>query len=266
MNLFYCKERYKLDNFNWSELSVKSEIEYSKALGGEVIEFDGFIHIYNRFVPWNGDFNRVVRAEVKDFDSFMNIVNKTEKVHMEKGLESPNRYDIAPPALDEIKWSDFLKNRGFELETVIFYKGKVEKRDLPSDLRLYSPTRQEFKDWYYHLEKSKSYFDEEWFRKNLLIKLKFIEIFTPFWLMKGEEILGWVYCGCFGEYCRLFNVEIDKRYRHRGFGREMLNAVGNECGTKGAKFILLQSTERLRGFYEKSGFKECSRNTVIWKR
>jgi len=100
-----------MKKINWDEISLHSEIEYSKALGGKVIEYENFIHIYNENVPWVGDFNRSVGIRISNFESFIKVVKKTEDIHKDKNLDIPNRYDIYPPVLNKEKWIDFLLNK-----------------------------------------------------------------------------------------------------------------------------------------------------------
>lgn len=39
-------------NIDWDNMALHSELTYSEALGGEIRDFNNFIHIYNRSVPY----------------------------------------------------------------------------------------------------------------------------------------------------------------------------------------------------------------------
>ncbi len=252
-----------MERMNWDEKALHSEIEYSKALGGKAVEYRNFIYIYNKSVPWGGDFNRVVGAKISDFKSFSEMVEQVENIHKKKKLERPDRYDIYPPALYEGIWNSFLSKMGYNLTTVIFFYSPTVDKNLSSELTLYSPSESEYIEWFHHQQKTRSYFEEEWFQRLKPLKLNFIKIFKPYWLLRNQKIVGWIYCACFDEYCRLFEVEIEEECRGCGLGRILLDAIRIECGKQGVRFVLLQSSERLRNFYERSNFKECTKNSVI---
>jgi GNAT superfamily N-acetyltransferase len=92
----------------------------------------------------------------------------------------------------------------------------------------------------------------------------FARVFRPYWLTREGDLVGWVYCAVLGEYARLFEVEVTEEFRGQGLGKELLGAVRIEGHRLGARFILLQAGEKLRPFYERVGFAECARNSIIW--
>lgn len=236
------------------------------ALKSRPIEYPNFIHMYNAFVPWCGDFNRAVGVRLSDFRSFEEIVYQVESIHSEKNLERPNRYDIYPPALNEELWRDYLLQKGYRLETAIFLCAPTLNESLPSGFALKVPSEQEYIEWFRRLVQSRGYYDEQWFQMVRPLQLHFVQIFKPYWLLREGDLIGWVYCANLGEFARLFEVEIRQEFRGQGLGKTLLRAIRIEGGKLGTQFILVQSGERLRGFYEKAGFKECARNSIIWLR
>jgi GNAT superfamily N-acetyltransferase len=248
---------------NWDECSLNSELEFSKALLSQPVEYPGFIHMYNPHVPWGGDFNRALRVKITDFQSFENIKKQIEQIHLDKRLEKPDRFDICVPVLDEKQWRDHLQEMGYGLQTVIFFNAPTRKMILPAGYSLYSPSNAEYFEWFSGLARSQGYYGEEWFKQLIPLKENFILMFKPYWLMKNKDLVGWVYSANLGKYCRLFEVEIEQHFQNQGMGKILLQAISSEGYRQGTEFILLQSNNRLRPFYEKCGFLECSRNSII---
>ncbi|MEI2420342.1 GNAT family N-acetyltransferase, partial [Arthrospira platensis SPKY2] len=60
-------------------------------------------------------------------------------------------------------------------------------------------------------------------------------------------------------------VEIVESWCGRGFGLRLLQAIRVAAGALGATYALLQSGESLRPFYEKAGWRECVRSSIIWR-
>jgi GNAT superfamily N-acetyltransferase len=247
----------------WAKRALESEIELSKGWGGKPIEYESFIHILNEIVPWSGDLNRAVGVKLTDFKSFEVIVKQVESLHTEKGIERPDRYDIAFPPLDEKVWSSFLSEKGFRLGTVIFFYSPALDKQLPSGFELFSPNVDEHLKWYEESVKIKGYYNEDDFKKLKLLELNFIKTFKPYWLMKQGKMIGSVYCANLGEYSRLFAVEIKEEFRGQGFGTLLMDSIRIEAGKAKSKYILIQTDEKVRKFYEKQGFKECARYSVI---
>jgi len=258
------KQGEDMEHIDWDKTALLSEIEYSKALKSQPTEYSRFIHLHNPYVPWSGDFNRAVGVKISDFQSFEEVVRQVESIHREKALEKPNRFDIYPPVLDESLWRNCYLQKGYRLTTVIFFSAPVQKYTLPSEFELKIPSQDEFIQWYLHQVQASDYFDEEWFEMIKPLKLHFSQIFRPYWLLKGDNLIGWVYYALMGNYARLFEVEIKEEFRGQGMGKLLLQAIRGEGHRNGAQFILLQSEESLRKFYESSGFQECSRNSIVW--
>ena len=250
-------------SINWERNALDSEVEYSRALKSEAVEYLKFIHMYNAFVPWSGDFNRAVGVKITDFQSFEEIICQVERIHKEKNLERPDRYDIYSPTLDRSLWQDYLLEKGYKLDTAIFFCAPTLSEYLPSGFTLKVPSEQEYIDWYRHLIQLRGYYDEQWFQMLVPLQLHFIRVFKPYWLLREGDLVGWVYCANLGEYVRLFEVEINQDFRGQGFGILLLRAIRMECDKPGAQFILLQSGESLRNFYEKAGFRECASNSIV---
>ncbi|MFH1940136.1 MAG: GNAT family N-acetyltransferase [bacterium] len=252
-----------MNKINWGEIALHSEIEYSKARGGKPTKHKNFIHIYNKQVPYSGDYNRAVGVKISDYKSFEKVVEEVEKIHSEKKLDKPDRYDIYPPAMKEENWQGYLSKRGYNIHTVVFLCSRSFYKPIPEEIKLYLPSKNEYIKWYYEQQNLRSHFDEEYFNLIKPSQLNFIKIFKPYWLIEKDMIKGWVYCANLGEYCRLFEVEIKEEFRGCGLGTILLNAIRNEAGKQNAKYVLLSTGEDLRKFYEKAGFIECVKNSVI---
>jgi hypothetical protein len=95
-----------MQSTNWFEKALHSEIEFSKALQSQPTQYPNFIHLYNPHVPWGGDFNRAVGVQITDFRVFDEIIIQVEQIHLEKGLERPDRFDALPPALEGASGGD----------------------------------------------------------------------------------------------------------------------------------------------------------------
>jgi ribosomal protein S18 acetylase RimI-like enzyme len=249
---------------DWEERSVASEIEYSKALKSTPVEYPDFIHLLNPFVPWSGDFNRAVGVKLTDFHSFKAVVSQVENIHKENSMDRPDRYDIYPPALNTDPWNDHLEQRGYRLETAVFFAASTLDGILPAGFSLVIPGGEEYIEWFCRVVQERGYFDEDWFQKVKPLQLNFASIFQPYWFMKDGIQAGWVYCANFGKYARLFEVEINPEFRGKGIGRVLLDAIRIQMGKLTVPFILLQSGEELRHFYESAGFQECASNSIIW--
>jgi GNAT superfamily N-acetyltransferase len=255
-----------MTTINWEESALASEIAYSKALKSEPTEYPNFIHIHNPFVPWNGDFNRAINVKITDFKSLYTVTSQIKIIHHEKALEQPNRFDIAPPTLDKSLWQDYLTQKGYRLSTAIFFCAPTTKNSLPPEYKLVIPPQDEYLEWFQHLALSRGYYEEAWFQSIKPLQIHFSQVFRPYWLLKEENLIGWVYCANLGRFSRLFEVEVDEKYRGQGVGRLLLQAIRAEGHRLGSPYILLQSGEHLRQFYESAGFRECTRNSIIWRK
>ncbi|MBN2380605.1 GNAT family N-acetyltransferase [candidate division WOR-3 bacterium] len=248
---------------DWNRRALASEIALSEANGGHAVHYKNFIHIYNPHVPWGGDFNRAVGVKITDFESFEKVIKKVQDIHTSEGLEKPDRFDIAPPTLDSAVWSPYLEERGYSMHEVIFFSSLVSNTHLAPGFELYSPTENEYIQWYRELISAYDFFNDEYYSQLKPLHLGFVEVFRSYRLLKDKEHVGWVYCANLGDYCRLFSVEIKECFQGRGYGRVLLDGIKGKAFDLGVKNILLQTQENLRGFYEKCGFTECSGNSVI---
>ncbi|MGE5674962.1 MAG: GNAT family N-acetyltransferase [Mycobacterium leprae] len=250
---------------DWESRAVESEIAFSQALGGQPVEYPDFIHMCNPYVPWNGDFNRAVGVKLTDLGSFDELVSEVERIHRAKGLDRPNRYDLYPPGLDPGLWQGPLRAQGYHLETAIFFSAPALAESLPEEFTLTIPAEEEYLAWFRALVQARGYYTAEWFEQVRPLQLGFTKLFRPYWLFRSGELVAWVYCAHLGEYTRLFEVEVDESCRGQGLGTLLLHAVRAESGRLGAGAVLLQTGEELRGFYERAGFRECSRSSIIWR-
>lgn len=196
----------KAARIDWAERALQSEIVFSEALGGQATEYNNFIHIHNESVSWGGDFNRAVGLRISDGKSFYHVVQRVEAIHSEMDLDRPDRYDILPPALDKDVWTKLLAKRGHTLCTVFFFCASILVEELSSDYSMYTPNDDEYLDWYHSQESMKEYYEEAWFQLIKPLRLKFIQQFKPYWLMKDGLRVAWVYCAHLGAFDRLFDV------------------------------------------------------------
>lgn len=253
-----------MQSTDWNRYALDSEIAYSKALQSSPIEYPNFIHMHNVVVPWNGDFNRAVGCKLSGFQSFEDIISQVESLHQTKKLVRPNRYDIYAPSLKEEIWYPYLSEKGYSLETAIFFCAPTASASLPSGYILKCPSEPEYIDWFCNRAHSWGFYSEQWFETIRPLQLHFIRVFKPYWLMREGTLVGWVYAANLGKYARLFEVEIRPEFRGQGLGQILLRVIRVEGIRLGVAFILLQAGERLRNFYEKAGFRECARNSIIW--
>ncbi len=113
---------------DWAEKALLSEIEFSKALKSQPTDYPNFIHLYNPYVPWGGDYNRSVKVVLPSLAAFDDVNSQVAAIHRQKGLEPPDRFDVVPPVLDEDQWQNFLRQRGFSLRTAVFFQNAAETR------------------------------------------------------------------------------------------------------------------------------------------
>jgi GNAT superfamily N-acetyltransferase len=219
----------------------------------------------NPHVPWGGDFNRVVGARLTDFASFAALTTQVEALHQQARLDSPNRYDIHPPALDETVWRPYLAEQGYRLETAVFFYAPAQSAPPPPDFALRIPSEEAYIAWFQRLTQTRGYYEAEWFAAAQPLQRSFARLFRPYWLLWRGELVGWTYCAHLGQYARLFEVEIVESFRGQGFGLWLLQALRAAAGALGAAYMLLQSGESLRPFYEKAGWRECARSSIIWR-
>jgi len=252
-----------MEPIDWAANALLSEIEFSKALNSQPTTYPYFIHLYNPHVPWGGDYNRAVGVKLTDFESFEDVNAQVSVIHHQMRLEPPDRFDIAPPALDENMWQGYLTAKGYTLRTAIFFQSPTQPVKLTAGFTLYHPSTDEYMAWYIKLAEEQGYAATDWFQPSLPLKENFSQVFQPYWLMRGEEQVGWVYAAHLGGFSRLFEVEIKPQFQRQGMGRLLMQAMIAEGYSQGTRHILLQTSARLRSFYEKCGFQECTRNSII---
>jgi ribosomal protein S18 acetylase RimI-like enzyme len=252
-----------MSEVDWSRRALESEIALSEAYGGIATRHAGFVHVRSQLVPWAGDFNRALDVRLTDLRSLDAVVEQVEGIHRRLGLDAPDRLDVAPPPLAAANWSDELARRGFRMETAIFFRAETETAQPAPGLVLRSPGPDEYFEWFADLARARGYYDDEWFGLVRPAQERFVRVFRPCWLEEHGELVAWTYRAALGGYARLFEVEVANQARGRGIGRLLLNAVRSECASIGREHVLLQSGERLRGFYKGSGFAECARNSIL---
>lgn len=147
-------------------------------------------------------------------------------------------------------------------QLIFFYSPPIDKK-IPSGFELINPNQEEHLKWYEESVKLRGYYNEDDFRFQKVFELNFIKTFKPYWLMRKNKMLGSLYCAHLGEYSRLFSVDIKEEYRGQGFGKILMDAIRIEAGKAKSKYILLQANEDVRKFYEKVGFQECARYSII---
>ena len=248
---------------DWAAKALLSEIEFSKALKSQPTTYPYFIHLYNPHVPWGGDYNRAVGVNLTGLELFDEINAQVAEIHQQKRLDPLDRFDIAPPPLDENMWQGHLNAEGYTLRTAIFFQAPTQPIELPAGFTLYQPSSDEYLAWYNKLADEQGYAASDWFQPSLPLRKNFIKVYQPYWLMRYGEQVGWVYTAHLGDFSRLFEVEIKPQFQHQGMGRLLMQAVIAEGHRQGTRHILLQTSERLRPFYESCGFRECTRNSII---
>ena len=248
---------------DWAARSLESEIAYSVALGGTATEYADFVHVHNEAVPWGGDFNCTLGVRMSDLASFDCIVEQVEELHVQHHLERPNRYDVYPPALEQERWQPELLERGFRTHTSIWFCAPTVESELPPGFYLVEPGEDEFVAWYHARHCDQAWYDGDYARQILPLQRRFVRHFRIYWLRREGKLVGWVYCGSLGDYGSLFDVWIEPQHRGQGLGRVLMNAIRAEGARQGLEWLLLRTSESRRGFYERCGFQECLRSSVI---
>ena len=72
---------------------------------------------------------------------------------------------------------------------------------------------------------------------------------------KDKEIIGYLSGSTKGKQLILENVFVRKEFRKKGIANKMIKKFFSDWKNKNMKTIRLDCPERLRGFYEKLGFK-----------
>jgi GNAT superfamily N-acetyltransferase len=248
---------------NWAEVALRSEVEYSKALGSVATAYADYVHLHNAALPWGGDFNCAVGVQITDYASFDRIVARVERIHEEKGLERPDRYDVHPPPLDEVTWGDHLAEKGYRLGRSVWFCAATREASLPAGVELYTPCEEAYIAWYHERQRTQAWYDEGAWQRLRPLQVGFARVFVPYWLLRDGARVGWVYCGYLGDYGSLFDVWIEPAYRGQGLGRVLMNAIRIKGRRRGIQYLLLRTSESRRGFYEKCGFEECLQSSTI---
>ena len=248
---------------SWTERAIESEIAYSRALGSKPTTYSSFVHLHSEAVPWGGDFNCAIGVRLEGLESFERVVKQVEHIHRERNLDQPDRYDVYPPALDEDPWHSYLTERGYRLGKSVWFHAPTLDATQPEGFALYPPPEGEYIEWYHERQKATDWYDEAEFKRLRPLRERFAAVFRPYWLLRNEKHIGWVYCGYLSDYGSLFDVWIEPAYRGQGFGRVLMNAIRSEGRKQGISSVLVRTSESRRGFYEKCGFRECLQSSVI---
>ena len=255
-----------MSELNWADRALESEIAYSKALGSEPTVYPGFVHLYNRAVPWGGDFNCAVGVRLDELSSFCRVVEHVERIHRKEVLDRPDRNDVYPPVLDETLWRDGLAERGYLTHTSIWFCASVLEEDLPTGFALYAPDEDEYIDWYHARQRAQEWYNEADFARLRPLQQGFARVFRPYWLLYEGRRVGWIYCGCLEGVGRLFDVWIEPSVRRQGLGRALLNAIRFEGNRRNMGWVLLRTSQGRRGFCERCGLRECLHSLAIRRR
>jgi GNAT superfamily N-acetyltransferase len=252
---------------DWYRSACDSEIAYSVALGGEVQRYSNFIFIYNRSIPFSGDYNRALDCRVGDRASLERIVEEVECIHDELGLEPPREFGIRPPVFERELWLEFLKGRGYGLRRATFFTAAAIAEKPESRTRLYRPGVDEWRQWYDRDQRSRPYFNEVMYRHTRKSREALTTVFSPFWLVCKDRLVAHAYLANLGGFGRLFDVEVEESFRRRGHGKELLQFLRRECHRQGLEYLLTEvlALDRLRPFYESCGFREAGAYSILWR-
>ncbi|MCE7986249.1 MAG: GNAT family N-acetyltransferase [Caldilinea sp. CFX5] len=249
---------------DWGTASLASEIALSVAYGGMAAIYADFTHIHNPQIPWAGDFNRAVGVKCTSVNAFLTIATAVEQLHQTRQLDRPTRFDLHPSVTTDPSWTRQLADHHWRVESALFFQATAAPITVAPAFALYTPNIQEYTAWYQHEQQAQPFYNAADFQQVLPLQLQFIKTFQPYWLMANNTLVGSVYCAVLGDYCRLFAVEIDEAHRGQGMGGLLLRLLQNHCQQQGIGYLLLQSGERLRPFYERVGFQICSSNLIVW--
>ena len=252
-----------MQDVDWADVALCSEIAYSSALGSVPTTHAGFTHLHNEAVPWGSDFNCAVGVRLTGLASFDRVVTEVERIHHARGLDHPDRYDVHPPALDEAAWSAPLAERGYRLRRSLWFCAETLAGDLAPGFALYTPGADEYIAWYHTRQQAQAWYNEADWQRLRPLQERFARAFRPYWLLRDGARVGWVYCGAVDGYGSLFDVWIEPPHRGQGLGRTLIDAVRAEGSKQGLRHLLLRTSEARRGFYEKCGFRECLSSSTI---
>jgi GNAT superfamily N-acetyltransferase len=242
---------------------LRAHIVHATSLGGTATHHQGFIHILNRHAPWAGYYNYCVDCVISDAASFTGIEAEAVDIHAANGLEKPDYFVARPPALKEKDWQVFLAGKGYEMHEVLFFAAAAQAYTPDDGYQLYRPTENEYLEWYDTRSKLVPAYDAQSFQEDIPLQRRFIKTFRPLWLTRDATMLGFVFCADVDDCVYLFALEINEAFQGQGHGTVFLDLLRGEAGRAGSPQVLLDTTERLRPFYEKAGFAEVSCNTVI---
>jgi GNAT superfamily N-acetyltransferase len=249
----------------WEKAALDYELEYSKARGSILEVYPDFIHISNRNVHYGGDYNRTVSVRARTPERFREILGLVEKMHERDGALPPDRFDFFPPVLGP-EWEAAADSLGYRLKTSVYLQAPALPPQSFPPYRLHSPAAEEFEQWYTAQQKANPYCTEQLLKEIVPRQMKFIKVFNPFWLMKDESPVGWVYCQLHNGFFNVFELELLGEYRGKGLGRVFMQLIRAESGRLGARSVLVQTTQKIKDFYIKSGFSVASENTVLVKK
>lgn len=247
------------------EKGLNYELEYSKAYGGEVKQYEDFVHIKNKYVNYAGDFSRAIDIDLKELKDFDRIVDKVEKIHKENNLDKPNNFYPKSGKLDKEYWEEYLKERGYKMISCFGLIKEVKQEEEVLELKFIKPSPEKYLNWNYEQEKKNSYFEEEWYKKIRPATESFINEFKPYWIVEEDKILGWVYCQFKEEICNVHDVWIEENQRGRGLSRAMFKFINNEALKNNCKYLNLVAFDDRLKFYKKIGFEAYQEITRIVK-
>lgn len=198
-----------------------------------------------------------------DLASFDRVVAQVQRIHRTRGLDRPDRYDVYPPALNEVPWRAPLAQRGYRMHRSIWFCAATLEEDLAQGIELYTPGAAEYIAWYHERQKAQDWYDETDWKRLRPLQERFARAFRPYWLLQDGARVGWVYCGTLKGYGSLFDVWIEPPFRGQGLGRTLMDAIRLEGRKQGLQYVLLRTSESRREFYEKCGFRECLQSSTI---
>lgn len=243
--------------------ALNYELEYSKAYSANVEDYGDFVHIKNKFVNYAGDFNRGIHLKLSNFDDFDKVVTKINEIHSSNGLEKPSNFYIYPPKLDKLVWEEYLATKNYELRKSCCMIREVSPVKTILNFSFTSPSYEDYFKWHYELEKGTNYFNQDWYNEVLPATKAFIREFKPYWLVRDNNIIGWVYCQFNGEICNIYDVWIEEAHRGKGLSRIMFDFINNEAILNNCKYLNLFAFENRKVFYEKLNFNLYEEVSII---
>lgn len=236
---------------------IQSELDYSCALGAHIECFGSCLALINTENKILGDYNRVFVTTEVNIDKFCQDVMAVQKRFVELQLPNFTKVETFP----DIKqgFIDMLRIAGYApSEHTYFVLQQLEQIKLNSGI-ITIPSPTDYMQWYEKKCRGYSDFEEDWWAREKISRISYIETFRPYWFFIDDTHVGYMDCAELDGFTCIHDVNIYPEFRGKGYGLEMNYKVINN-----KQKPVVGSISRKNGkFYEKLGFEfECATYNV----